>query len=560
MISIWFYHFDKYVNSLDKGLQSSTRIDNVVLKIPTDLAKPVIMVDVRNLGGAISFITNFNYAWLPSVKRYYFIDSTTIINDDLLELHLHCDVLISFKDIIMKNDAFVLRNEKNWNLTIEDKQLSYYSVKQTAETEIATIFTTNAPGVAEQYIALTTIIDWSNSAIMSDIIAGVRTLNPTLTTDEQALNAITERESITPTSGNLEPVSTKRISPETYSYTYLLNLSQFQYVQEACLKDDALNTYIKGCTAWPLALQNIIPNEWKMEVVMGQRFVEGETVSGRRLHVSTTLSKWGSQVGYVKVATFDMERKYDFVDNEPYRTMQIYLPYYGWADITFSSMFPENLPSGLICHYDVFYSFDLNTGEGQVLIYRNNFTPRVVFSSPINMGIRLAVNSTNNRENEIARTNNAVNTALGVIGSAVGLGVSIATGNPIGAIGSVAGLAGSVAKGATSSMAIRDKGQVSYNSPSLANFNPLNVYIRETYIVPTISRTLGSQEFSDYAKRFGYPLCKVVTLNTLEGFTVCENFHLTFNGITTNSPRPTREEQLEIEALLNTGVYLPYNS
>lgn len=47
-----------------------------------------------------------NYAFIPSLKRYYFIDDVILLKGNLYELVLSVDVLTSYKDDILENDFY----------------------------------------------------------------------------------------------------------------------------------------------------------------------------------------------------------------------------------------------------------------------------------------------------------------------------------------------------------------------------------------------------------------------------------------------------------------------
>lgn len=69
-----------------------------------------------------SVVPSFNYVYLPSFNRYYFVNEITNIKNGLWQVSLRCDVLTSFKDIIRSQTCIVARNEYDYNKLIKDEQ------------------------------------------------------------------------------------------------------------------------------------------------------------------------------------------------------------------------------------------------------------------------------------------------------------------------------------------------------------------------------------------------------------------------------------------------------
>lgn len=65
-------------------------------------------------------LPNYNYIYIPQLKRYYFVQGISSVRYRLWELSLSCDVLMTYKDGIRKLTAFVDRNENSTNNDIID--------------------------------------------------------------------------------------------------------------------------------------------------------------------------------------------------------------------------------------------------------------------------------------------------------------------------------------------------------------------------------------------------------------------------------------------------------
>lgn len=80
-----------------------------------DVVHPTIRVQIET--------PDFNYAYIASLKRYYYVTSVTYVANGLWEVELSCDVLMSYKDAIENCSAFVERNEYKVNPDIIDNKI-----------------------------------------------------------------------------------------------------------------------------------------------------------------------------------------------------------------------------------------------------------------------------------------------------------------------------------------------------------------------------------------------------------------------------------------------------
>jgi len=74
------------------------------LKSTTDITSPQIMVSRRTVGDS-------NYIKIPQLKRAYFISDLTEFNNDYVQLQLDCDLLETYKDIILDSPATITATE-----------------------------------------------------------------------------------------------------------------------------------------------------------------------------------------------------------------------------------------------------------------------------------------------------------------------------------------------------------------------------------------------------------------------------------------------------------------
>lgn len=91
------------------------------LKTETSIVDPVILIECD-----LSAVTGCNYVSIPTFGRSYFVNNIRSIRSGLVEFSCHVDVLSSFAEQIKHNTAIVRKQEKNWNLYLNDGSFKIY--------------------------------------------------------------------------------------------------------------------------------------------------------------------------------------------------------------------------------------------------------------------------------------------------------------------------------------------------------------------------------------------------------------------------------------------------
>ena len=110
----YFFKYDKRPNSLKApALNTGTQI---VIRIKDDssVLNPVLTIKKTD-----SNVFDFNYCYIPSFKRFYFIDDV-ILAGELWEIYTHCDVLASYRTDIINSKQYVARSSSNYDGQIID--------------------------------------------------------------------------------------------------------------------------------------------------------------------------------------------------------------------------------------------------------------------------------------------------------------------------------------------------------------------------------------------------------------------------------------------------------
>lgn len=112
-----------YSNTSDKIVvdKSITQVGADItgtLREDCSITDPVIKLETNPIGS--------NYAYISEFGRYYYINNI-VCTGKLFELHMHVDVLMSYRGSIRTNSAVISRQEKNYNLYLQDGVFKTYS-------------------------------------------------------------------------------------------------------------------------------------------------------------------------------------------------------------------------------------------------------------------------------------------------------------------------------------------------------------------------------------------------------------------------------------------------
>ena len=101
---------------------------NKTLDIQTMLTKNFVLKDVSNVNNLNAYTTqfdfhNYNYLYIPELKRYYFIDSVDVVNNDRLYVKMSTDYLMTYKTLIDNSTLhFIKSNVPKGSKIIFDKK------------------------------------------------------------------------------------------------------------------------------------------------------------------------------------------------------------------------------------------------------------------------------------------------------------------------------------------------------------------------------------------------------------------------------------------------------
>lgn len=88
-------------------------------------------------------VPEFNYVYFPLFNRYYFVTNITSIKNGLWQIDLSVDVLMTYKDDITQQTAFIERSESTYDVDKVDDLVSYdydKTISYIAGTDLLNLF------------------------------------------------------------------------------------------------------------------------------------------------------------------------------------------------------------------------------------------------------------------------------------------------------------------------------------------------------------------------------------------------------------------------------------
>lgn len=123
-MDIYLYNTVDDDNVLNKTLTDELIISDVKLKNPVNINNPILSLSskiVYDDGYGEVLTKDYNYAYIPTFERYYFIENITLQSNNINVLTLKVDVLKTYENEVLNSDLYV---EKEINHIIEsDKTL-----------------------------------------------------------------------------------------------------------------------------------------------------------------------------------------------------------------------------------------------------------------------------------------------------------------------------------------------------------------------------------------------------------------------------------------------------
>lgn len=517
-------------NSENDALNKSLTTGEIIAgKFNHSIGVKNINIDVKNY----SLTNAYNYVYIPSLKRYYFVDSVEIISADYKRLHLKEDVLMTWKDLIKSQSAFVTRYGNATDKSLIDER---YPLKDIPKTQFFT--PVNVAG---------------SNVVSFKYLMDTNGLNVLLKTKSDVFTFLTQDSIPAPSGTSLPVLTNKRCAVD---HIYMLKISDYGAVVRACLLNDNPATFIHSALLFPFDFNDIIPNQ--QTTTRSSHLYSGDKMLGYDsgglvwknpssasendpLFYETNL---GSSP-YIVVADFmfnvsgGITITDTFLDYSPNTLWEIYLTFVGWVQIDVKQLYNKRIM--------IYYTIDFDTGLSTAYIY-NRTDNKIIHASTCQLGMRLSIATSNVEELAKQKQATALNLIMGLLSSSLAVVGGGVTGNGLAVAGGVLS-AGKTITGAVNSFnTMFERAQISYGSSDNALYSPNSIVIRKT-THESVLTTLS--ELTEYKKLNGYPYRKYVALNTLDSDSYVEIGTIHFNPMNADI---YQDEITEIVELLQSGV------
>ena len=121
-MTIKTYRFSGDSRKIDKTLTLVKTYSNAEIVGNMSVQTPTISLQLDSFTDVI----NFNYIYIPELRRYYYVENSTIREDGFVQIQCRVDVLKSFKADILASTQYIERQEKKCSYQLPD---NLYNIK-----------------------------------------------------------------------------------------------------------------------------------------------------------------------------------------------------------------------------------------------------------------------------------------------------------------------------------------------------------------------------------------------------------------------------------------------
>lgn len=500
-----------------------TFVKLLMIQFKSTLSMKQFYIDLSN------YEFDFNYIYIPVLKRYYYVNSVEMMNKTITRLNLQEDVLMSWENLIRRQSAFVTRYEGSTEKYIVD-------VRRPIEDTLTVEYITPTPTGTGSLV---------NTTLKYDIGINDYKIAVVSVSTKYFHNVNYYEDVKSPTGTNLPKIS------QTFSQVEYLNFMKaydFQFLEGALINQSDLLSYVLSAIILPFD-----PTTPFTDSVQYNGFVTNQTFYAKDDalcddYAFHDVGNYPAGVSEVKVATthagscpyfivadFTVSaNNNDYLDYPPYSNLEIYIAFVGWVSLNASQILNKRLI--------VYYTVDFKSGMGTAYLY-NVTDDKLIWSTNCQVGIKLDLTATNQIDNTRTKQSNNTNMILSLLTSALAIGVGVATENPVAIAGGALSAGKAVASTVTSNMMLFEKSQTNFGTGEGVFHAPLDVRIRRSYHKPlTITESV-------FEHLYGLPYNNYTALSALSGYVEVGDLHFDLKG-----EDIYQDEIQEIVQLLKNGV------
>lgn len=491
-----------------------------------------------------SKVPDFNYVYIPSLSRYYFVTGITLVRYGVYRIDLKVDVLCTYDSDIRLQSGFVSRNESRYTPDYPDDRFPVGSIYEYNWIKASIYDTPN-------YNCKNVSFDQETTHDDSTKYHWVITCLNTKEVEYQRMDSPTN--SNLPKIGSVIPSymqDTSNPPNKFYSHyhMYLIGERTATTLHNALIKDDTKASYIFSFIWYPFDVKSInITEDTAHHIYIGNYWVsyndkgkfeavgvsEGTAVSGYKMLTSN--------MQYCIIADFTYTiNNVTIHDREPISYYEMWIPYVGFIKVNSWDIINTRII--------VYYAIDIYTGLATAYVKKWG-SPVPLFSKPCQIGVKIPIATTNIEELTREKQNNALNLSLGLVGAGVSTAIGVATENPLAVVSGVLSASKVIASAVNSNNMLFERAQTNFYSAETSNF----AYIKDVYIRRSYHDTLPNFNLSTYKHTQGLPLnIYVAGLSSLTGYTEIPEMHY----IPSTYKFITKTEIDEIISLAKNGIIL----
>ena len=133
-------------NRLSRSMTVVKTLSNAELTDAVNIETPELLIDRDDT------IIGFDYVYIQSFGRYYFLNDLQIVNGNQFKLFLESDPLMSFRSGILNSSCIAKRSTSRINPEIEDNQAAFKNIPKRIHFKMANGFTPSGSSSSWNYI------------------------------------------------------------------------------------------------------------------------------------------------------------------------------------------------------------------------------------------------------------------------------------------------------------------------------------------------------------------------------------------------------------------------
>lgn len=525
--NILTYKLNDQNDALNKKL---TVIGSITGNFKAPLSIKNVEIDVLNFNP----ISSFNYVYIPKLKRYYYVTNIQMINKEYTRLILQEDVLMSWQVLIKSQSAYVTRYENSTEDELFDDRLPLEDIITTDNVTSTAVDTTSGSLV-------NVTLDFNNYYHGSGTYPNIMVISQSTKVQAGAYNSYYIGS---PSGSGLPDISAQLNDLEYMSF---ITPEKFFYLQNAYMSEDSISSYIESVirlpfnptTAFQLSTESYYAIQVRDKFIdQYGNYVPYNSPTDTPLQTYRGLLNAGARATcpYFIIKDFTYTINAKPIDYEPYSNYEFFIPFVGWVKVEARKFFNKRIL--------IYYSMDVKTGMATAYIY--NYTNKyVIWSGSCQLGHKIDMTTTNQTENIRQRQANDLNMLLGLVSSAVSVGIGVYANNPVAVTGGVLTAYKTIASNVNSNNQIFERAQISFGSGNACYYAPKEFTINRSYH----KKKVGSDDLFKHMQ--GLPYNKYTSISLMTGYVEIGEIH--FDA---GSESIYQVEIDEIVSLLKNGVIM----